>query len=260
MKCPKCGYNSFEFLNACKKCGSELGSFKKTHNISPIVLPIATVAAEPPRQAASPDVNLESDQLFAATPPTQDADNAVLQDTRDAAPPAQQENPYAGFDLDFPDSAQDQAGDQAFNEFSFSDQPADMEPESTMTLTDATDDGFSFGEYADEAQPSAIGDFQFDEPESDLEDYERILEPDSFGSSEPLEGAMPQEAEEIGQFGTSDFDFATGAATEDIFGLENEPDTPVAPEKKAQQNVEDFDKEFEMIFSFEDAEESEKNT
>src|SRR5574341_1899815 len=25
MKCPKCGFNSFEYLDACKKCGSALG-------------------------------------------------------------------------------------------------------------------------------------------------------------------------------------------------------------------------------------------
>src|SRR3970282_1132354 len=25
MKCPKCGFNSFEYLDACKKCGNTLG-------------------------------------------------------------------------------------------------------------------------------------------------------------------------------------------------------------------------------------------
>jgi len=25
VKCPKCGFNSFEYLDSCKKCGSALG-------------------------------------------------------------------------------------------------------------------------------------------------------------------------------------------------------------------------------------------
>jgi len=38
MKCPKCGFNSFEFLESCKKCGAGFGSFKQTHGISPVIL------------------------------------------------------------------------------------------------------------------------------------------------------------------------------------------------------------------------------
>ncbi|OGT99595.1 MAG: hypothetical protein A2X80_00720 [Geobacteraceae bacterium GWB2_52_12] len=39
MKCPKCGYNSFEYYDSCKKCFNDLTSFKQTHSIAPIVLP-----------------------------------------------------------------------------------------------------------------------------------------------------------------------------------------------------------------------------
>ncbi len=261
MKCPKCGYNSFEFLNACKKCGSELGSFKKTHNISAIVLPIATAAAEPTRQAASHDAPQAADPLFAETPPTHATDATELPDSQDVAPPAQQESPYAGFDLDFPDSPQDQTSDQEFTGFSFSDEPADEEPLSASTAVEAAEDEFSFGDSVDEEQVSSFGDFQFEESGSELEDYERILDPESIGNSdETLEGAAPEKDEKAGYFGTSDFDFSAEPETEDIFGLENEAEVPAATEKKAQQNLEDFDKEFEMIFSFEDADDSdEKN-
>ena len=51
MKCPKCGYNSFEFLNACKKCGTELSSFKKSHRINSVLRPAAAVSAEIPQQS-----------------------------------------------------------------------------------------------------------------------------------------------------------------------------------------------------------------
>ena len=33
MKCPKCSYVSFEYLNSCKKCGIELSSHKAAHAI-----------------------------------------------------------------------------------------------------------------------------------------------------------------------------------------------------------------------------------
>jgi len=33
MKCPKCGYVSFEYLEECKKCGKSLGTFKSEHGL-----------------------------------------------------------------------------------------------------------------------------------------------------------------------------------------------------------------------------------
>ena len=48
MKCPKCGYNSFEYLDACKKCNSDLSAFKETHGIrSTLMPPVAGTAAIP---------------------------------------------------------------------------------------------------------------------------------------------------------------------------------------------------------------------
>lgn len=40
MKCPKCGYNSFEFYDSCKKCASDLTGYKQTHGLKAIVLPL----------------------------------------------------------------------------------------------------------------------------------------------------------------------------------------------------------------------------
>jgi hypothetical protein len=50
MKCPKCGYNSFEHLDNCKKCNGSLVAFKQSVGLRPVILPaavaIAAVAAE----------------------------------------------------------------------------------------------------------------------------------------------------------------------------------------------------------------------
>lgn len=45
MKCPKCGYNSFEIHDTCKKCANDLTSYKDIHGLKPIVLPLETRTA-----------------------------------------------------------------------------------------------------------------------------------------------------------------------------------------------------------------------
>jgi predicted nucleic acid-binding Zn-ribbon protein len=57
MKCPKCGYNSFEYHSICKRCSADFGAYKQTHNITSIVLPPEARAkkAEEFRSASSAD-------------------------------------------------------------------------------------------------------------------------------------------------------------------------------------------------------------
>jgi len=45
MKCPKCGFNSFEYYDSCKKCSADLKGFKQTYSISSLVLPQEAKAA-----------------------------------------------------------------------------------------------------------------------------------------------------------------------------------------------------------------------
>ena len=37
MKCPKCGFNSFEYYDNCKKCFSDLTGYKVTYGLKEIV-------------------------------------------------------------------------------------------------------------------------------------------------------------------------------------------------------------------------------
>ncbi|HIJ88039.1 MAG TPA: hypothetical protein HPP97_10230 [Desulfuromonadales bacterium] len=39
MKCPKCGFNSFEYYDSCKKCAVDLRGYKQTYSIRSLVLP-----------------------------------------------------------------------------------------------------------------------------------------------------------------------------------------------------------------------------
>jgi hypothetical protein len=228
MKCPKCGYNSFEFLDACKKCGSELGSFKKTHRINTVLRKTAAVAAVVPQQVQA-----------AAPVATQGA--------------VQEENLHESFDLGFPDAPLEEGKDTQFSGFSFDDEPAPQAQAADKALVD----DFSFGEPAEEEPNSSSWDIQFDETGSGMDEYERILAPESI--AKPAD-SVPVEALDLDSFGTSDFDFAPEQSREDIFGMENELDNPITPEKKPQPNLEDFDKEFEMIFAEEDSTDSGEKT
>ncbi|MDD2540758.1 MAG: hypothetical protein PHH28_06905 [Desulfuromonadaceae bacterium] len=40
MKCPKCGYNSFEYYDICKMCSHDLTGYKQIHSITSMVLPL----------------------------------------------------------------------------------------------------------------------------------------------------------------------------------------------------------------------------
>ncbi len=43
MKCPKCNYTSFDYLDSCKKCGKDLSEFREKHSIRSVLF-ASTVA------------------------------------------------------------------------------------------------------------------------------------------------------------------------------------------------------------------------
>lgn len=75
MKCPKCGYNSFEFNDTCKRCSQDLTGYKETYGLKPLVLPpearsamAAALVTEPepeavPQQAPAPPADMFSFEL-----------------------------------------------------------------------------------------------------------------------------------------------------------------------------------------------------
>jgi hypothetical protein len=65
MKCPKCGYNSFEFHDSCTKCSNDLTGFKNTYGLKPIVLPLEA------RTAMAASMRTEATELAADTVDTQ---------------------------------------------------------------------------------------------------------------------------------------------------------------------------------------------
>lgn len=46
MKCPKCGYHSFDYLSSCKKCNSDLTAFKSKFNLRSLIFPKRPLPAQ----------------------------------------------------------------------------------------------------------------------------------------------------------------------------------------------------------------------
>jgi len=62
MKCPKCGYNSFEFNDVCKKCTQDLTGYKLNFGLKPIVLPQETRTALATASKTEPDLEVVPQQ------------------------------------------------------------------------------------------------------------------------------------------------------------------------------------------------------
>ncbi|HKL26457.1 MAG TPA: hypothetical protein VJ910_09560 [Desulfuromonadales bacterium] len=87
MKCPKCGYHSFEYLENCRKCGQDLAEHKSRFNLGGFLSPPPTEAApfeaESTTSAAEPavengDIDFGFDFLDEEEPAEDSADNAEL--------------------------------------------------------------------------------------------------------------------------------------------------------------------------------------
>ncbi len=229
MKCQKCGYNSFEFLDACRKCGAELATFKKAHRIVPVILaavPEAAAAAAAGPQEAPPGAGESS--------PATTASGEELQ------VPFPDNDACRDFSLGFPEPAPAGSSDAPFSGFSFDE---DAEPV-TQKPAPAPSGGISpmidFSFDGDDAETPPWG-----AAAADVSDAGSL--PDApIAAGEPAEGLSRR---------MDDFCFDTEPAAEDPFAA---PEPPAATAKKPEFNLENFDREFEMIFA--DSDSADKDT
>ena len=106
MKCPKCGYNSFEFNDNCPKCLNDLTGYKATHGLKAMALPL-TARTEMARSMAT----------------EAHVDNHSAED-------ADMSSDIFSFDFDENEHGADQgAGGPVHDPFDFGDGPADSSPQ-----------------------------------------------------------------------------------------------------------------------------------
>jgi predicted nucleic acid-binding Zn-ribbon protein len=99
MKCPKCGFNSFEYYDICKKCAGDLTSHKQLYAITSIVLPMDAqeeLAAEIKSAEASAVRNKDSIEIH------DDIFSFDLPDEPQSLPSQSIDDPF-GFDVLPPD-------------------------------------------------------------------------------------------------------------------------------------------------------------
>ena len=107
MKCPKCGYTSFESNNSCAKCGNELSDFREAYGLAPLVLPARLRASMAAEMAGADD----------------DEENS----------PAESSNDMFSFDL--PNHAEPVAPQPANDPFAYSEPAAPHDPFSELLET-----------------------------------------------------------------------------------------------------------------------------
>jgi hypothetical protein len=151
MKCPKCGYNSFEFLDSCKKCNNDLTAFKEAHAIRAIILPFK----QPQAAAFSPE---ESDaaELLTESAAAPDTGHIFSWDTPATTPPADPEEAFAGFGTELSPPE----GNKEAELFSFDMELPSAAPAKPGGILEETTGEFSFEELCGEkvAQPKEFGD------------------------------------------------------------------------------------------------------
>lgn len=254
MKCPKCGFNSFEFLDSCKKCGAEFGSFKQTHGISAVILRSGAVSAE----ASVPDSVPEP--APAVTTATVEENTgfswSAAEETLATESGSKQDEV---FDFSFSEPAEaEPANDSMFNEFSFEEQPEPAMPEQTPGIGEGFRDEFSFDEPSQEIPAAGTADSTMTEASGYGED---LLDPLNLSAEADKEG----ENAVMNEFDFSSLDdvppqeaASAGAAEDEIFSFEETPAPEKPQENKPAADLDDFDKEFKEIFSFEETKEEDQ--
>lgn len=171
MRCPKCGYNSFDHLDSCKKCGKNLVEFKQTYGIKSVLFP-----GEMGVSSSVDEVEFDSVADAAVTAATGgEAVAAATVATADPVAAAATADDSDDFGFDFMgDSGDDD--DLSFDEL-FEEAPEDEDIEETIEGPKAA----SEPEVKDEAEGD---DFSFDLPDDDDTDLE-----DDFGFDPETDGA-----------------------------------------------------------------------
>lgn len=164
MKCPKCGYNSFEYHNVCKKCSNDLTNYKETFGLKTIVLPLeARTAMAEARSSETPEVDQVQEvaetatDMFSFDLPEEEASGATALGS---------DSPF-NFDEEPAEAEPKSFGDFSFDEEEKSPQ-AKAEDDAFADLLESTsleDDSAAAGKAAP-AQPAATssgaGEFDLD--------------------------------------------------------------------------------------------------
>jgi hypothetical protein len=130
MKCPKCGYNSFEGYDTCIKCSHDLTTHKATYGLKPIVLQMET------RTAMAAALAAETVSAAAPVPPPEQTADMFSFDLPDEEPAATAREDAVKEDFFSFGEKTDAPPSELFNAFSFDN-------DQTAGKNNSADDAFS---------------------------------------------------------------------------------------------------------------------
>jgi len=207
MRCPKCGYNSFDYLDSCKKCGKDLVEFKQNFGIKSVLFPSQMDSGSGDKEA-----ELESAAADVAVAVATGATVAAATDTAMSGlnvEPTTTEADGDDFGFDFMgDGAEDD--DLSFDEL-FEEAPEDEDLEETIEGPKEA--------KAEEAASSGE-DFSFDPPGDEID-----LESD---------------------FGFDPKDEESASVTEEGFSFDDEDSEDLASEPEDSGSEEDPNRPFDL--------------
>ncbi|MCK4621514.1 MAG: RDD family protein [Desulfuromonadales bacterium] len=232
MRCPKCGYNSFDHLDSCKKCGKDLLEHKQHFGIVSVLFPGQMKPGGPAVAVAEESATVDAAVAVAAT-------DSVAEDSATEVSSAGDD---FGFDF-MGDSEEDE--DLSFDEL-FEEASADEDVEETLPAPDQeaapadTGEEFAFdpGEGESDADEDSSADTGLDDDFGfDPADDSVSKETSSTASEDDLQAEdfepPPATAEEF-TFSTDEVEFEESEGTEedpkDPFELPESPQVEGAPE------------------------------
>jgi len=210
MKCPKCGYNSFEYHDSCKRCSADFSAYKETYHITPIVLP--------------PETREEKANEF------RDASSANEQ------PPENVETPDDMFSFALPEGVAPPVSSvtQNVDPFDFGKDLLEVGSSPISPITE--NEPFSFDENLPEVPQQQVkvevGGF-FDLLESTSKDAE-----DPFTSNMADSAALPAEAAAM----------ASGSGAFDLENFSWDDTPTAAPKSEVQGGVQTSTNDFDSLF------------
>ena len=198
MRCPKCGYNSFDYLDSCKKCGKDLAEHKQKFGIVSVLFPghMSQVA----NTEVAEEENLVEEAVAAATttvaptPPMEDSLEETVVAPAEPATEGAGEGDDFGFDF-MGDSEQEE--DLSFDEL-FEEAPADEDVEESLPSPDSADEETSESLEVDEFDlpPADDNEFSFDDDNVEFDDEDSGTEEDPKDPFDLPESSQDEEAPE----------------------------------------------------------------
>lgn len=179
MRCPKCGYNSFDHLDSCKKCGKDLSEHKQRFGIVSVLFP---GQMKPVDKSAVEDESVVDDVVAAATGTAAAGIASAAAEDFSAAEPKVESSEGDDFGFDFmgdSEEEEDLSFDELFEEASADEDVEETLPSPEKEAAGANDFAFDLDDEEATAEGGLEDDFGFD-PTDVASEAAESLDADDF--------------------------------------------------------------------------------